>query len=144
MTLLHGLRLVLPFGHPPRPFATLLRVVERLSPLAAVASGHSSIDAHVEELAVVGIRVPGMGQAEGLVHRRAREVEHILRGAALLRRLVGPRADSGLGVEDQAVWAGDHVEFTVDTVEELVADFLVSVAKVSVLPGTVQCGLRLL
>lgn len=116
-------------------------LVERLSQSAAVAPWNDSVDAHKEELAVVGIRVTWVSQAEGLVHHRALEVEHVFGHAALLLGLIGPRTNASLGAEDEPRWTRDHIEFTLDAVEELVADSLLGMSKVSVLARTVHCGL---
>lgn len=85
-----------------------------------------------------------MGPSKGLIDRRAREVEDILRSASNLRGLIGPRADSGLWVEDETRGTGDHVAHTLDAIEELVTDAFHGVRKVAVLPGAVRCGIGLL
>lgn len=71
----------LPFGDLPGPLALLSHVVEDLSQFAAAPPGRDAVDAHVEVLAVLGVGVTGVGQALGLVHLRAVELEHLWKEA---------------------------------------------------------------
>lgn len=130
----------LPIGHFTGPFASFLGVIESLSQFASVSPWNIAIDAHVEELTVIGIFVPRMGHRNTLIHHGALEVEHIVSCASLLLRLIWPRADSCLRIKDQTRWTGDHVELSVDTVEEFVTG--THLAEVAMLPGTVHRGLR--
>lgn len=77
-----------------------------------------------------------MGHRNTLVDHRTLEVEDIVRCASLLLCLIWPRANSSLRIKDQARRTGDHVELSVDTVEELVAG--AHLTEVTVLPGTVH------
>lgn len=60
-----------------------------------------------------------------------------LGSAPLLLGLISPCAYSGFVVEDQTSWTGDHVELSIDTVIECVADGLISVGEVTVLARTI-------
>lgn len=126
----------------PGPLAAHSDGIKGLTQLAAVPPGSISINTDVEHLAVVGIRVAWVRDRNGLVDHRALEVEHVTGHAALLGVLVRPRADAGLGAEDEAIGTGDHVEFALDAVEELVAGSLLGRGKVAVLPRAVGTGLR--
>lgn len=67
----------LPFGDVPCPVALLALVVEDLAQLAPVPSRRVAVDAHVEVLAVLRVRVSGMGGRNGLVDLRTLELEHL-------------------------------------------------------------------
>lgn len=56
---------------------------------------------------------------------------------SLLLGLISPGTDTGLGVEDEASRAGNHIELAVHAVEEGVADFIILMGKVTVFTGTV-------
>lgn len=57
---------------------------------------------------------------------------------------VWPGADPSFFVVDQPIGTGDHVELSIDTVVEFVADAAVFMGEVAVLPGAVKTGLRFL
>jgi hypothetical protein len=58
-------------------------------------------------------------------------------GTAFFLGFVGPGANAGFFVVDEAVGACDHVEFAVDAVVEFVADVGLFVGEVPVLAGAV-------
>jgi hypothetical protein len=62
-------------------------------------------------------------------------------GTAFFLSFVGPGADAGFFVVDEAVGACDHVEFAVDAVVEFVADVGLFVGEVPVLAGAVLARL---
>lgn len=66
-----------PVGHIPGPVAILRHGVKHLAVFAAISARNVSVDAHVEELAVVGIRVARVGHGNGLVDLLAAELENI-------------------------------------------------------------------
>lgn len=55
----------------------LLNVIEGLAELAAGASRSVPVDAHEEELAVLGVGVARVGLAKGLVNSWAVEIEYL-------------------------------------------------------------------
>lgn len=132
----------LPIRHLASPITEGLLLVKDLAQLAAVPSRKISIDADIEELTVIGIGIARMGHSNALVHLGASKLEDILRLAASDADLIGPGADASLGIEDQTLRAGDHVELSVHAEVELVANSRLLMAKVTVLPGAVQRGLR--
>jgi len=127
---------ILPVWNLAGPVAGLFLLIEGLSQFASVSPGEISVDADVEELAVVGIGVARMGHRDALVDLGALEVEDVLRLATGDAHLVRPAANACLGIEDQASRTGDHVELPVHAEVELVADAGLLMAKVSVLTGT--------
>lgn len=61
-----------------------MHIVEGLAELAARAARGVPVDAHVEELAVIGVGVAGVGLAEGLVYGGTVEREYLCRIMSVL------------------------------------------------------------
>lgn len=127
----------LPLRHLTRPVAGLVLVVEDLTQFATVATRQITVNAHIEELTIIGIRVAWMRYSDALVHLGTLELENILRLAAGNAHLVGPRADAGFRIKDQSSRAGDHIELSVHAEIELITYARFLVAKVAVLSRTV-------
>lgn len=69
-----------PFGHIPGPVARFAAVIEHLSHLATIASGHLAIDTHVEILTILWVGVARVLLGFCRRHLGARELEHIWKG----------------------------------------------------------------
>lgn len=134
----------IPFGDLACPLAEFLLLVEDLAQFTAVAARHLTINAHIEELAVLRIGITRMGDGHRLIHLGTLELKDVRRLASCNAHLIGPSADAGLRIEDKTSGASDHIELAIDTIVELVTDASLFVAKVSILSGTMMAWLRIL
>lgn len=73
--------LTLPFGYFPCPFAFLWCVIECLAKLATITSWRFTIDAHVEELAVIWIGITRVSGSYIFSHFGAWKIEDLCRHA---------------------------------------------------------------
>lgn len=134
----------IPFGYFPGPVAFAGAFVESLAELASASPGYLAIDAHVEILTVLAVRVARVSGRHGIVDFGTRKIKELAGTATLLLRLVRPVADAGLLGEDQAVRACNHVELALHAVIESVAVPRVFVSEVAVHAGTMRRWLRFL
>lgn len=133
-----------PFGYLPGPVAFPGAFVERLAELASASPRYFTVDAHVEILTVLGVRIARVRRGHAVVHPRTGEIEELARTAALLLRFVRPVANTGLFGKDEALRTGDHVVLALHAVVEGVTIPRVLVGEVTVHAGTVRRRLWLL
>lgn len=127
-----------PFGYLTSPIAFSSLLIESLSELATTTSWGFSINAHIEELAVLRIGITRMCCSDAFIDFWASKVEKISRSTSSLLCFIRPVANASFLGEHQTIGTCDHVEFAFNAVVEGVAISHVLVTKIAVHSWTMR------